>query len=269
LPSTWKKPESALHAPSAALIVASVLSLVAGSALLRIGWLGVACLALGVILAAVFVLWQRHLARPLLDVRALMKDRLLRNALLAQLLLYMNAFSATFMLSIYLQVSLRQPAQTAGKILAIGSIVMAVVAPIAGRLADRYHPRSISIFGIACILVTCLVGLTLDESSTLWFVALVLLFHGLGYGLFASPNMTLIMSKSGAEVSMTSALSAKARSLGMVAGMLTTATLISLHLGDDPIAQHPVGFVEIMRTMFSILAGVTVVSLVVSALPAD
>jgi MFS family permease len=265
LPSSWRRPDQAIHLPSAVLIVAAVLSLVAGTAMLRAGWIGHAALTTGLILAALFVLWQRRLARPLLDVRALMKDRVLRNALLAQMLLYMNAFSTNFMLSIYLQVPLGRSAQTAGQILAVGSVVMAVIAPIAGRLADRHQPRMISSIGIACILVTCLCGLTLDERSSLPFVALVLLFHGLGYGFFASPNMTLIMSTaSGAQVSMTSALSAKARSLGMVAGMLITAMLISVHLGDVPIAEHPAGFIRIMSTMFAILAGVTVTALVVS-----
>lgn len=106
-----------------------------------------------------------------------------------------------------------------------------------------------------------------DEHSALAFVVSVLAVQGLGFAFFSSPNLTIIMNSVPADtVSMASALGAKARSLGMVSGMLVTATLISLDFGNAPVERHPLRFVGTMQTSFSILAALTTVALVVSVL---
>lgn len=265
MPSAWRRPERPIHLPSTVLVVGAVLSLVAASSLARLaGWLAVVCLTAGVALVAWFVRWQRRLDRPLLDVGALMANRILRDALFVQLLLYMNAFCSVFMLSLYMQVSLGHSAPTAGQVLAIGTVLMAATAPVAGRLADRFHPGRISTAGVACVLLSALGATTLDAASGLTSVIAILAIQGLGYALFSSSNMTLIMnSVPGNAMSMASALAAMGRSLGMVSGMLVTALLISLYIGNDPIADHPLDFIETMTTAFSVLATVTTAALLV------
>ena len=99
-------------------MVAAVLCLVAGSATVREGPVGYAYLLGGFMLATVFVLWQRRLAQPLVNVEALIRHRVLRNALVVQLLLYLNAFCSIFMLSLYMQVPLGHSAKMSGQVLA-------------------------------------------------------------------------------------------------------------------------------------------------------
>jgi hypothetical protein len=65
---------------------------------------------------------------------------------------------------------------------------------------------------------------------------------------------------------MASALGAKARSLGMVTGMLVTGTLIAVVIGNDPVAEHPAQLVGLMTTAFTVLAVLTALSLAVSLL---
>ncbi len=261
LPSRWRRPVEWPQLPSTALVVAAVLCLVAGSATLRAGPIGYGLLAAGLVLAIFFVARERRLRRPLLDVGALMRHRLLRDALLVQMLLYTSAFSTIFMLSIYMQVSLGHPARTAGQVLAIGSILMALASPVAGR----YPPRTVSSFGVLGVLVSVLLALTLGEGSSLVVVTLVLAVQGLGFAFFSSPNMTTIMNSVSAEsTSMASALGAKSRSLGMVTGMLVAAVLISLALGNDPVARHPLRFIGIMASAFSVLAAASALALAVS-----
>ncbi len=267
LPSAWRRPVEWLHVPSTVLVVAAVLCLVAGSAVLRYGPAGYGLLAGGLVLATVFVLSQRALRRPLLDVGALMRNHVLRGALLVQMLLYMSAFSSIFMLSIYLQVSLGHSARTAGQVLAIGSVLMAVMSPVAGLLADRWPPRLISSFGVGAVLTSVLMATALSERSSLIAVTLVLAVQGLGFAFFSSPNMTTIMNSVPASATSTaSALAAKSRSLGMVCGMLVTAVLISINLGNDPVEHHPIRFIGIMVTAFVALAATSAAALAVSAL---
>jgi MFS family permease len=196
-----------------------------------------------------------------------MGNQVLRSALLVQMLLYMNAYSSTFMLSLFMQVSLGRTASTSGQVLAIGTVLMAVTAPFAGRLADRLPPRHISTLGVTCVLVGSLMALSFDRGSHLLLVTAMLAIEGVGFALFSSPNMTIIMnSVEPGAASMASALSAKARSLGMVSGMLVTAILISLGIGNEPVAQHPDRFVEIMTTAYAILVGVATCALIASGL---
>lgn len=266
MPSSWKRPEpGSVHVPSALLILTSVLLLVAGSVTLRQGLLGYAAFLLGLACAVAFVVLQRRLPRPLLDVRALVKNHVLSGALAVQLLLYMNTFCAVFLLSLYMQVSLEHSATTSGRILAIGSVLMALLAPIAGRLSDRYHPGTIGSVGVAFVLASALVATSFREDTSLLLIAVMLGLQGIGYALFSSPNMTLIMGSVPRErTSMASALGAKSRSLGMVAGMLVTAVLLSLSFGDAPVGQHPMRLLTTVTTAFTILAVFTSGALVLS-----
>jgi MFS family permease len=265
LRSRWRRPVQPVSVLSTVLVVAAVLCLVAGSATVRAGPTGYALLAVGLALAAAFVRLQRRLSRPLLDVGALMRNRVLRRALLVQMLLYTCAFSSIFMLSIYMQVSLGHPARLAGQVLAVGSVLMTLTSPVAGYLADRVSPRVISSLGVFLVLASTVIAATLAEASSLAAVTVVLAVQGLGFALFSSPNMTMIMNSVSAEAtSMASALAAKSRSLGMVTGMLITTVLISLGVGNDPIDRHPNRFIAIMGNAFIILAVVSASALVVS-----
>ncbi len=256
MPSSWRWPErGAVHLPSAALLFAAVLCLVFGTAQITNAPLGPALLGLGLALALAFVLIQRRVARPLLDVGALMRHRVMRAALLVQLLLYMSAFCSTFMLSIYMQVSLGHPAKTSGLMLSISAVLMAALAPLAGALADRLRPGLIAGLGVALVLLASLLATGLGPSSSLVEVGAVLVAQGVGFALFSSPNMTIIMNSAAkSEVGMASALGAKSRSLGMVCGMLITALLIAVQIGDDAVEDHPLEFVEVLVDGFSILA---------------
>src|SRR5690606_31296521 len=143
--------------------------------------------------------------------KALVANAVLRNALVVQLFVYLNAVAATFMLSLYLQVALELPATTAGRVLAVGSLVMALVAPAAGALSDRTRPGAVSLFGVASVLASALLAASMGSALTVPWVVAALALQGLGYGLFSSPNMALIMgSVPPAETSLASALAASA-----------------------------------------------------------
>jgi len=116
LTASWRRPpRGAVHLPSTLLAVAAMLALVGGAATLREGAIGYAAMALGLALLAAFVFWQRRVAQPLLNVELLMKNIVLRSALLVQWLLYCNAFGTVFLLSLYMQSVLGHSANTSGE----------------------------------------------------------------------------------------------------------------------------------------------------------
>jgi len=269
LPSSWRRPAlRAVHGPSALLIIAAMLLLALGAASLRAGAPGYALVAAGVVAAALFPAWQRRLEQPLLNIELLTHNAVLRNALLAQCFLYTNAFCSVFLLSIYMQVVLGRSPNASGQVLAIGTVLMAAVAPIAGLLADRYRAQAIAGCGVAVVLICPLLAMALDERSSLAHVAAVLAVQGVGFALFSSPNMKIaINSVPAGSASIASALSSTARTLGMLAGMFIAAALVSLNLGNDPVHRDPSRFLGIMRDAFLVLAALTLVALAVSLAP--
>lgn len=269
LRSSWRRPAPrAVHGPSTALLTAATLLLVIGTASLRAGLLGYALMAAGVVTTIFFIAWQKRLAEPLLNVELLTRNTVLRNALLAQCLLYTNSFCSIFMLSIYIQVVLGRSADTSGQVLAVGTVLMAAIAPVAGSLADRYRADTIARCGLAVVLASPLMALALNENSPLFYVAALLAIQGIGFALFSSPNMKIVMNSVPANrASLASALTALGRSIGMLAGMFIAAAVISVQLGNEPVDADPLRFVAVMDPAFVILAALTLAGLAVSMLP--
>jgi MFS family permease len=93
----------------------------------------------------------------------------------------------------------------------------------------------------------------------------VLAVQGVGFAFFSSPNMTMVMNAVPPDrTGIASALTATARSLGMVSGMLIVAALVSLNLGHAPVDADPARFVATMQLSFWILAALTAAALVLS-----
>ena len=260
LPADWRRrPDpGTVHLAGTALLVAAMLALVIGAANLRAGALAYGAMAAGAALLALFAATQRRAARPLLDVAMLAGNRVLRGALLVQWLLYCNAFGTVFLLALYLQSVLGRAAATAGLVIAVGTLLMAGIAPLVGRLADRRRPARLASAGVAAVLVAALMATRLDAHSSLAYVTLLLAVQGAGFAFFSTPNMTMVMNAVPAErTGIASAMSAAARSLGMVSGMLIVGAAVSLQLGHAPVEADPARFVATLQASFWILAAVS------------
>ena len=208
---------------------------------------------------------QPRPSQPLLDLELLRKNRVLRSSLAAQWLLYCNAFGTVFLLSLHMQSVLGHDAQTAGQVIAFGSLLMALIAPVTGILADRYRRSLIAAVGVAIALASALLGTRLGADSQLLAVGLVIAVQGIGFAFFSTPNMAMIMGAVPRERSgIASALAATTRSLGMVSGMLIVHALVSFYLGHQPIGADPARFVATMQASFWILVGTTAAALLIS-----
>jgi MFS family permease len=81
-----------------------------------------------------------------------------------------------------------------GWILIGGSAVIIVLAPVAGRLSDRFGSRVLCSVGAAIMIMgQYLIG-SLTLRSTVFQMILPQLLIGLGWALFNSPNQSAIMS---------------------------------------------------------------------------
>ena len=266
LESRWRAPTKTVNLRNSALLVISIMVFIAGAAMLKRTGTGTALIALGICLGVLFIVVERRSADPLLKIDEVITNRALSQALVVQFLIYCGVIGTTFLLSLYLQFIRGYTPETAGHILVVGPVVMAVLAPLAGRVADRISPRRISALGAASILCSLTLAALITERTGVGLIIATMVFQGLGFALFSAPNIALIMNSVGpAERGLASALSAVMRSLGMVIGMFIVTAFLSMRLGDVAIDDRPADFLSAMRwsfVIFAVLAALGVVQAV-------
>ncbi len=141
-------------------------------------------------IAVIFVeLRQKY---PTLDL-SLFKIRLFAAGSTAS---FMNALAfncGPFLRSLFLQLVLGYSAAKTGILLIPMEIVIFVVSPISGRLADRYGGQILSTIGLLFNAAALFWFSTLNEHSSYSAILISLFLLGLGMALFASPNVTSVM----------------------------------------------------------------------------
>ncbi|MEM3325867.1 MAG: MFS transporter, partial [Thermoproteus sp.] len=149
--------------------------------------------ALGVVLLALFVVYELKSGEPLLDL-SLFKRVRFSAAAFAAMLNYIATFAVTYVLSLYLQDVRGFSPLYAGFLLLSQPAVMAIFAPISGWLSDFVEPGLISSLGMwlaaAALASMALIGAGTPISAL--EAELVLL--GFGFAFFISPNTNIIMS---------------------------------------------------------------------------
>ncbi len=234
----WKFSIPDVNWRASTFVVAAVFLVILGSALMGNGMWGYVALALGVLASAGFFHFDNRSLRPMLEVARIRANREYGAALTGLFVIYAGGFGMIFLFSIYLQMLNGFSPQQAGFVLMISPVVMATIAPIAGRLADRFSAKILSALGALCVMVSLLMATAVTIGTELPYLVAVLVIQGVGFALFSSPNMSLILhSVDSDQLSMASALSAKMRSLGMVASMAIVTVFLSVYMGTDPIAQ--------------------------------
>jgi len=153
------------------------------------GWV---MLILGIMGFLAFIRWELRAKSPVFNVR-LFKNTAFTFSSVAALINYSATFAVTLLLSYYLQYIKGLEPQTAGLILVAQPIVMAITAPIAGRMSDRIDARLIATTGMATVTLALFTLTFIDGNTSLNDIIIGLAVLGLGFGLFSSPNTNVIM----------------------------------------------------------------------------
>lgn len=249
LPRRWRWPRFVFDWPGAGLSAAGIVAVIVGAAEVGASPRGWALMALGAALLGAFVRVERRAPSPLVDLAALDRNPVLRRALVVQYLVYAGAFGTSFLFSLHLQEALGWTASGAGRLLMISPVLMAVLAPVAGRVTDRMRPQLLAALGVTFIVAGTVAAALVDAAGPLALIVASLALHGVGFAVFSTPNMTVIMAGAPRErTAMASALAAQMRTLGMVTSMTLITVFLAVLLGTEGLGRDSLpGFVRAMR----------------------
>lgn len=221
------------------------------------GTIGILMIIIGLIGLISFVMFELRVKIPVFNTK-LFKNRTFGFSSLAALINYMATFAVSFFLSLYLQFIKDLDASGAGLILVAQPVIMAVLAPVAGRLSDRYDPRIIATIGMSLSTLGLAQFIFLNTNTNIIFIIAGLVVLGAGFGLFSSPNTNAIMgSVERRFLGIASATVSTMRLIGQTLSMGIAVLLFSLIIGRVQIMpeNYPalLSSIQIAFTIFTIL----------------
>jgi EmrB/QacA subfamily drug resistance transporter len=185
----------------------------------------------GVVLLAVFIVWERFQAEPLMPL-SLFRDRNFAVANWIAAAISFGMLSLFLPIVIYLQSVRGFSALTAGLTFAPMSLTSMVVAPFAGRFADKVGGKYILLAGISLFTIGFgLVTLVAGPDST-WLTFLVpAIIAGAGMGMTFAPMTTVAMRNISPQMSgAASGILNTTRQLGAAIGSAVVGALLQNQL---------------------------------------
>jgi EmrB/QacA subfamily drug resistance transporter len=275
LPSGRRVTDQKFDLPGAGLFFSGVTTLLVGVDLgadPAYGWansLVVAMIVCGLLLLAIFVLWEKRASAPMLRL-SLFKIKPFSSSLMTAGLGFIANGANIYVIPFYLQLLLQFSPQDAGLIMLAGPLTLSVAAPIGGYLSDKISTRWIASLGLT-ITATGYLLLSFLQSDwgytdVIWRISLV----SLGFGLFQSPNSSSALNAAPiSERGIASSLLAFMRNLGLVFGIALGAA-VWYSVRDSYALAHSVGSLSTnaqikgMQTVYKVTSGLVLLAAFIS-----
>ena len=200
------------------------------------GWtspLIIGVFAVGLCLATAFVIRERRAPDPMLDLTLFRRARF-RWGIASGLLSYLVVFGVLFLVPFYFERGLGIGVGQAGLELMAMPFALGLVAPFAGRLADRLGARPLTVGGMSLVAIG-LFTLGALRPATPGFLALLALI-GIGLGCFTPPNNAAIMGSVPAQQSgLASGVLNMTRGMGTALGLALTGLVFDVAGGTSPV----------------------------------
>ena len=186
------------------------------------GWTSTRIVGSFVVAAAslVLFLWiERHRRAPMLDL-TLFRSGTYAGANLAMLLVALAMFGVFFFVSLYMQNVLGYSAIQAGAAFLPMTILIILVAPVAGKLSDRHGSRWLMSAGMVLLAAQLVYFSQLGTDATFWNLLPAHLVGGLGMSMTMTPTSAAALravpvEKSGVGSAVLNAMRQVGGSLGI------------------------------------------------------
>ncbi len=220
--------------------------------------------ALGAVLIALFVLWERRAKHPLLPL-ALHRSSgfVLSNVVAAAM--YFGVFGSIFLLAQYLQIAPHRTPLHAGVLTLAWTLMPMVVAPIAGALTDRVGGGRLMALGLF-LQAAGLAWINLEATSDTPYSHVVgpMILAGTGMGFVFAPTAAVVLASVRTEhQGKASGANATYREIGGALGIAVLSTVFA-HSGSPRDAQqfvrglHPAVWVGVCVVVFGGLCALAI-----------
>ncbi|WP_207264981.1 MFS transporter [Pseudomonas sp. GW101-3H06] len=216
---------------------------------LNIALLLAVCVGIGL-----FVWVEKRVTAPLIRL-AMFRDRQLSGSLVMSLLVTTVMMATLVIGPFYLSQALGLNAVGVGLVLSVGPLVAALTGVPAGRLADRFGARRMTVFGLIAIALGC--GLLSALPSCLGISGYItpMVVITLGYAVFQTANNTAVMADVQPEQrGVVSGLLNLSRNLGLITGASVLGAVFAMASGTVGIA-HPEAVASGMQVSFTVALG--------------
>ena len=269
LPVDRPKTERAGFDPLGTLLLALTLAAYALAMTLGRGHFGPLNLALLAAAAAgvgLFGLAEARAASPLLRL-AMFRDPELSTSLALSALVSTVVMATLVVGPFYLSRALGLDAARVGLVLSVGPLVAALTGVPAGRLADRFGARRVTLAGLLGIAAgASLLSLLPTTFGLAGYIAPIVLLTA-GYGLFQTANNTAVMAEIRPDQrGVVSGMLNLSRNLGLVTGTTVLGAVFAFaSAATDVTTAGPAAVATGMRVTFAVAAGLIGVALALAA----
>ena len=226
---------------------------------------GIILLSAGLLGLILFFMIEARAEHPCLDVKLFLGNPVFTFSNLAAMLHYSSTFALSFLMSLYLQVIVGYSAYEAGMIILLQPVVMAILSPKAGALSDRLEAGRVASVGMA-ITGSGLWGMSfLTVDTPIWLTGLLLIWIGLGFALFSSPNNNAIMGAVSPRFYGTaSSLLAAMRLMGQSTSMAVVTLIIALCQVHSLTGSDNVQLMGAVQTAFRVFGCISIAAIFMS-----
>jgi EmrB/QacA subfamily drug resistance transporter len=201
------------------------------------GWTSPLIMALFAVAAvglSAFVVLEQRQRVPMLDL-SLFRNPTFAGANAVMLLVGLAMFGVFLFVTLYLQNVLRYSPTEAGATFLPMTILIVIVAPIAGKLSDRVGSRWLMGAGMTLVGISLLLDTRFDASSTFWDILPALLVGGLGMGLAMTPTTAAAMGSVPVDkAGVGSAVLNSMRQVGGSLGIAVLGAVIAAYITAEP-----------------------------------
>jgi EmrB/QacA subfamily drug resistance transporter len=161
----------------------------------KYGWTStriLVCFAIAVVGLGAFIILELRQRVPMLDLH-LFKNTTFAGANVTMLLVALTMFGVFFYVSLFLQNILGYSPTRAGASFLPMTLLIILIAPLAGRWSDKIGSRWLVGIGMSLVAGSLLIFSRLSESSTWWNLLPGLIVGGVGMGLTMTPTTAAAM----------------------------------------------------------------------------
>jgi EmrB/QacA subfamily drug resistance transporter len=242
-----------------------------------VGWIAGAAIAGSALSTFLLLHFEKRNPAPLLDL-SLFKIRLLSAGIVSHFFVGLSHTSTFFLLPFYLQGVRHYSPTQVGITIVFFSLVIVFLAPLGGWLGDRMGSRLLCTAGAALTAASMFGFAQLGADSGRIAVMTPLMLLGVGWSLFQSPNLSgMFKAVPPRYIGAVSGLSLTSANIGNAMGVAIGSVLFMRWLNFYGLSSTAIPpytewgnnaaiFVHAFQSSWLVIAGMTVISIVSSAL---